>query len=83
MFTCLAEDPRVRRQAAVAVEAVVSLQAAALVPAEGAVAAAVARTAGPDPRCDPGPLLQVQGDAVQLQGANAAPEALLPGRRAA
>ena len=78
--TCVAEDSSVRRQAAVAVEAVDSLHTAASVLAERAVAAAVTRAAGSDPGCDPGPLLQVQGDAVQLQRANAAPEALLPGR---
>ena len=78
--TCVAEDSSVRRQAAVAVEAVDSLHTAAPVLAERAVAAAVTRAAGSDPGCDPGPLLQVQGDAVQLQRANAAPEALLPGR---
>lgn len=81
--TCAAEDSAEGRGAAVAAEASVSLQAAALVAAEGAVAAAVTRAPGSDPRCDPGPLLQVQRDSVQLQGADAATEALLPGRSAA
>ena len=78
----MAEDPGVGRLATVTVEAVCPLHTAAVVLAERAVAAAVTRAAGPDPGRDPGPLLQVQGDAVQLQGADAAPEALLPGRRA-
>jgi len=80
--TCMAEDSGVGRAAAVAVEAGGSLHAAAPVPAQRPVAAAVPRAAGPDPRRHRGPLLQVQGHAVQLQGADAAPEALLPGRRA-
>ena len=78
--TCVAEDPGVRRQAAVTVEAVGSLHTAAVVEAERAVAAAVTRAAGLNPGCDLRPLLQVQSDAVHLQRANAAPEALLPGR---
>jgi len=76
----MAEGSSVRRQAAVAVEAAGSLHAAALVLAERAVAAAVTRAAGLDPGGDLRPLLQVQGDAVQLQGADTTPEALLPGR---
>lgn len=80
--TCVAEGSGVRRQAAVAQEAVGPLGAAAPVAAQRPVAAAVTRAAGPNPRRDPRPLLQVQRDAVQLQGADAAPEALLPGRRA-
>lgn len=78
----MTEDPRVRREPTVALEAVDLLHAAAVVLAEGAVAAAVTRAARSDSRRDPRPLLQVQGDAVQLQRADAAPEALLPGRRA-
>lgn len=69
------------RQPAVAGEAVVSLHTHTLVLAEGAVAAAVARTPRSDPRGDLGPSLQVQSDAVQLQGANASQEAFLPGGR--
>ena len=66
----------------VAREAIGFLHAATLVPAEGPVAAAVARAARSDPGGDLGPLLQVQSDTVQLQGADAAQEALLSGRRA-
>ena len=68
------------RRTAVTDKALGPLQAAAPVDAQRAVAAAVSRAAGPDPWGDSGPRLQVQGDPVQLQGAQAAPEALLPGR---
>ena len=71
------------RGAAVTGEALWPLLAAASVDAQRAVGAAVSGAAGPDPRGDGGPRLQVQGDPVQLQRAQAAPEALLPGRRAA
>lgn len=71
------------RRAAVAGEAAASLHAAPTVPAEGAVAAAVTRAPGPHARGYPRPLLQVQRDAVELQRADAATEAPLPGRRAA
>ena len=70
------------RGAAVTGEALWPLLAAASVDAQRAVGAAVSGAAGPDPRGDGGPRLQVQGDPVQLQRAQAAPEALLPGRRA-
>lgn len=69
------------RVPAVAGEAVLPLHTHPLVLTEGAVAAAVARAPGSDPRGDLGPSLQVQSDAVQLQGADASQEALLPGRR--
>ena len=78
--TSVAERPGEGRRAAAAGEAAGSLHAAALVLAQGAVAAAVARTPGPNPGRDPGSLLQVQGGAVQLQSAETPPEALLPGR---
>jgi len=75
----MAEDAGVGGQATVAGEAPRFLHTAALVAAQRAVAAAVSGAAGPDPRGDPGPLLQVQGLSVQPQQADAAPEALLSG----
>ena len=63
-------------------EPVGSLHTETPVLAERAVAAAVPRAAGPDPGGDLRPLLQVQGDAVQLQGADAAAETFLSGRSA-
>lgn len=69
------------RVPAVAGKAVLPLHTYTLVLTEGAVAAAVARAPRSDPRGDLGPFLQVQSDAVQLQGANASQEAFLPGRR--
>lgn len=68
--------------AAVAGKTIGSLNAAALVLTERAIAAAVARASRLDPWGDLCPLLQVQTDAVQLQRADAAQKALLSGRSA-
>lgn len=57
-----------------------SLHAATTVLAQHAVAAAVTRTSRLNPRSDVCSLLQVQGDAIQLESANTSPKALLPGR---
>ena len=78
--TCVTEDSSEGRQSTVTVEAAGSLHTAALVLAERAVAAAVTWAAGSNPWRDLRPLLQVQGDTVQLQRANTAPKSLLPGR---
>ena len=78
----MTEGPGVGRRAAVAGETLAPLHTAALVAAQRTVAAAVAGAAGPDPRGDAGPLLQVLGLLVQPQRPDAAPEAFLPGRRA-
>lgn len=80
IITSFAEGPRESRQATVTGEAVGSLHAATPVLAEGAVAAAVTQTSGPNTRSYLCPLLQVQCDAVQLQRADATAEAPLPGR---
>lgn len=71
------------RTAAVAGEAASSLRAAPAILAEGAVAATVTRAPGLHTGSDSRPLLQVQCDAVELQRADAAAEAPLPGRCAA
>lgn len=73
--TFVTKGPSEGRLPAVTGEAAVSLHTPALVLAEGAVAAAVAWAARSDPRGDPGSSLQVQSDAVELQGANASQEA--------
>lgn len=83
LITFFAEGPRKSRRATVTGEAVGSLHAATPVLAEGAVAAAVTRTSGPNARSYLCPLLQVQRGAIQLQRADAAAEAPLPGRCAA
>lgn len=80
VFTCMAENSSVCWQPTVTVKATGSLHTAALVLAERAIAAAVTRAAGSNPGCDFCPLLQVQGDAVQLQRADTSTKALLPGR---
>lgn len=83
IVTSFAEGPGESRRAAVAGEAVGSLHAATPVLTEAAVAAAVTRASGPNTRSYLCPLLQVQRDAIQLQRADAAAEASLPGRCAA
>lgn len=83
VITSFAEGPRESRRATVTGEAVGSLHAATPVLAEGAVAAAVTWTSGPNTWSYLCPLLQVQRDAIQLQRADAAAEASLPGRCAA
>lgn len=78
----MTKGPGEGRRPAVAGKAVLPLHTHTLVLTEGAVAATVARAPRSDPWGDLGPFLQVQGDAVQLQGANAPQEAFLPGRGA-
>lgn len=77
--TSLTEGSRISRWATVTGKAVGSLHTASLVLAECAVAAAVTWTTSLDPWGDLCSLLQVQGDTVQPQRANAAVETLLPG----
>lgn len=75
----MTKGPSEGRLPAVAGEAVLPLHTHTLVLAEGAVAAAVARAPRSDPRGDLSSSLQVQSDAVQLQGAYTPQEAFLPG----
>lgn len=77
--TSLTEGSRICRWSTVTGKAVGSLHTASLVLAECAVAAAVAWTTSLDPWGDLCSLLQVQGDTVHPQRANAAAETLLPG----
>lgn len=79
-LTSFTEGSSEGRSAAVAGEAAPSLDAAPAIPAEGAVAATVTRATGLHTRSDSGPLLKVQCDAIELQRADAATEAPLPGR---
>ena len=60
----MAEGPGVGRQATVAEESPGPLHTVAQVVAQRAVAAAVSGAAGPDPRGEAGPLLQVQSVSV-------------------
>lgn len=75
----MTESSCVGRRAAVTGEPSVEFHTPTPVLAERAIAAAVAGATGPDSRGDLCPLLQVQGDTVQLQRANAAQEASLSG----
>lgn len=70
--TFMTEGSGVRREAAVAGEAVVILHTGAVILAQAAVAAAVSGTAGSHSGRHPRPLLQIQSLPVELQRTNAA-----------
>lgn len=80
--TFVAECSSVSRWATITGKAFDFLLTATQVLAEGAVAAAVAWTSGLNPGGDPRSGLQVQGDTVQLQGADTASKTLLSGSSA-
>lgn len=80
LCTFVAEGSSISRWPTVTGKTFGSLHTAATVLAERAVAAAVTRTSCLNPRSDVCSLLQVQGDAIQLESADTSPKALLPGR---
>lgn len=77
VFTCMTEDPSKGRLAAVTGEPVRFFHTNPIVLAELAIAATMTRASRSDSRRYLRPLLQIQSNPVQLQGADATQKAFL------